>query len=55
MKFKIFFQNILYPTLKKYNFFHVNVKYIYQKTSNLTLKKKIKHSFSIYIVNFEMS
>jgi hypothetical protein len=54
MKFKRFFQNILYLTLKKYNFFHVNVKYIYQKTSNLTLEKK-KHSFSIYIVNFEMS
>jgi hypothetical protein len=35
-------QKVFYPTLKKHNFFLVNIEYIYERASNPTLKK---HNF----------
>jgi hypothetical protein len=32
-------QKVFYPTLKKHGFFHGNIVYIYERASNLTLKK----------------
>jgi hypothetical protein len=38
-KLKYLNQKVFYPTMKKHNFFLVNIEYIYEMTSNLTLKK----------------
>jgi len=38
-KLKYLNHNVLYTTLKKHNFFLVNIEYIYKKISNFTLKK----------------
>ena len=38
-KLKYLNQKVLYPTLKKHNFFLGNIEYIYEKVSNPILKK----------------
>jgi hypothetical protein len=38
-KLKYLNQQNFYPTLKKYNFFLLNIKYIYVRVSNYTLKR----------------
>jgi len=47
-------KKVYYPTLTKHDFFLMNMKHIHQRASKSHVKK-IKHSSSIYIVNFEMS
>ena len=52
MKFKRLFQKVFYPTLKKHNFFSCEHR-VYIPKGFKSHIEKIKHSSSIYIVNFE--